>query len=106
MITKEDMRMITATVNAAVKTAQTPMDEEWISEAELLKQFQMFSKSGLKDYGKFLPQARFAYRDRHGVLRETHVAYGKHAINTMIANNDLDFTRKDRVVYRASKASR
>lgn len=94
--------MITATVDAAVKAAQNPKEEEWISEAELLRQFQMFSKSGLRDYGKFLPQAKFTYRDRHGVVHETHVAYGKHAINAMIANNDLDFTRKDRVVYRKS----
>ena len=98
--------MITATVNEAVRAAQVPMSEEWISEEELLRQFQMFSKSGLKDYGKYLPQAKFTYRDRHGVVHETHVAYGKHAINAMIANNDLDFTRKDRVVYRASKGRR
>ena len=60
--------MITATVNEAVRAAQVPMSEEWISEEELIRQFQMFSKSGLRDYGKYLPQAKFTYRDRHGVV--------------------------------------
>jgi hypothetical protein len=105
-IDKETKREIMAVVNAAVRDAVKDLmllyQEELVTEEELCKRIQMFTRSGMKDYGKFLPQASATYEDNNG-RHETRTVYGLHAIQQMIANNDLDFTRPDRVVYRASK---
>ena len=105
MIDKETKREIMATVNAAVREAVREMmlsfKEEWVSEDELYAKIQIFNPNVMNGCRDFLPQIQGRYRDRHGE-HDTHVAYGLHAIQMMIQNDDLDFTRPDRVVYRKS----
>ena len=106
-IDKETKREIMAVVNAAVRDAVKELmllyQEELVTEEELCKRIQMFTRSGMKDYGKFLPQATGQYRDARGAEHDTRTCYRIHAIQQMILDGDLDFTRPDRVVYRASK---
>ena len=106
-IDKETKREIIAVVNAAVRDAMKDMmllyQEELVSEEELCKRIQMFTRSGMKDYGKFLPQAQGKYQDGRGAEHDTRTCYRLHAIQQMIIDNDLDFTRPDRVVYKVSK---
>ena len=77
--------------------------EEIVSEEELCKRIQIFTRSGLRDYGKFLPQAAGRYQDGRGAEHNTRTGYRLHAIQQMILDGDLDFTRQDRVVYRETK---
>ena len=107
MIDKETKREIMAVVNAAVRDAVKELmllyQEELVTEEELCKRIQMFTRSGMKDYGKFLPQATGQYMDARGAKHDTRTCSRIHAIQQMILDGDLDFTRPDRVVYRASK---
>lgn len=104
-LTKELERMIVHTVNNAVWKAMEQImlnfQEEWVTEEELCRQFQMFNKTTMKHYSMFLPQKEARYRDSNGV-HTTRTTYGKYAIQLMVMNDDLDFTRSDRVVYRKS----
>ena len=110
MIDKETKREIMAVVNAAVRNAVKELmllyQEELVTEKELCKRIQMFTRSGMKDYGKFLPQATGQYRDARGAKHDTRTCYRIHAIQQMIIDGDLDFTRPDRVVYRTSKGKK
>lgn len=105
-LTKELERMIIHTVNNAVWKAMEQImlnfHEEWVTEEELCRQFQMFNKNTMKHYSMFLPQKEARYRDSNGE-HSTRTTYGKYAIQMMVMNDDLDFTRPDRVVYRKSK---
>lgn len=107
MIDKELKREIMHTVNVAVREAMKEMmlsyQEEWVSEDELCAKIQMFTRSGMRQYGKFLPQTCGRYTDSRGMEHDTRTVYGLHAIQQMILNGDLDFTRKDRCQYRTSQ---
>lgn len=102
MLDKVLEQTIIATVREAAQATMLSYHEEWVTEAELRKKIQMFTPSFMKQNAKFLPQACATYQDKYGV-HETRVVYALHAIQKMILDNDLDFTRPDRVVYRASK---
>lgn len=102
MIDERTRQQIAAAVSQELRTIMLGYQEEWVTEPELRKRIQMFTPGFMKFNGKFLPQASATYQDNNGV-HETRTVYGLHAIQQMIKNNDLDFTRPDRVVYRASK---
>lgn len=102
MIDDRTRQQIAETVSQELRTIMMGYQEEWVTEGELRKRIQMFTPGFMKFNGKFLPQAKAIYEDNNG-RHETRTVYGLHAIQQMIKNNDLDFTRKDRVVYRASK---
>ena len=103
MIDERTRQQVAAAVSQELRTIMLGYQEEWVTEGELRKRIQMFTPAFMKHNGKFLPQASATYQDNNGV-HETRTVYGLHAIQQMIANNDLDFTKKDRVVYRPSKA--
>ncbi len=106
MIDKETKREIVHVVNMAVREAMKEMmllyQEELVTEDELCKRIQIFTRSGMRDYGKYLPQATSRYKDARGAVHDTRTGYRLHAIQKMILDGDLDFTRPDRVVYRKS----
>lgn len=106
MIDKETKREIVATVWAAFQELKKEIlisyEEEILTEAELCKRIQILTPSVMRACRDFLPQAKLKYRDHHGE-HESHVGFKLHATLQMIDNNDLDFTRQDRVVYKVSK---
>lgn len=107
MIDKELRREITNIVNTAVRDAMKEImlryQEEIVSEEELRKRISIFTPSFMRDNAKFLPQAACLYLDGRGAEHETHTGYRFHAIMQMIIDDDLDFTRPDRVEYRQSR---
>lgn len=93
MITKEDKREITATVNNAVRRALESIEERWICEAEFLDTFQMFNARWMKHNGHLLPRAKVTIIDENGKSHGTRFAYPKHKINNMIENNQITFMK-------------
>lgn len=102
MLDKVLEQTIIATVREAAQAVMLSYNEEWVTESELRKKIQMFTTNFMRDNAKYLPQKSAIYEDKNGV-HETRIVYGLHAIQRMILNDDLDFTRPDRVVYRKSK---
>ena len=102
MIDERTRIQIAKAVSETISTVMLAYQEEWVTETELRKRIQIFTPGFMKFNGKFLPQAKATYQDNNGI-HETRTVYGLHAIQQMILNGDLDFTRKDRVVYRSSK---
>ena len=90
MITKEDLRIITATVNEATRRALEGAEEKWLTRKQLLEQFGMITEDWVKKYGKLLNPVT-AVVTENGVTRVTREAYPMHAINRMIHENRLSF---------------
>ena len=102
MLDKVLEQTIIATVREAAQAVVLTYNKEWVTESELRKKIQMFTPNFMRDNGKYLPQKSATYKDKNGV-HETRIVYDLYAIQQMILNDDLDFTRPDRVVYRKSK---
>lgn len=103
MIDERTRQQIAAAVSQELRTIMLGYQEEWVTEQELCKRIQLFTPNVLKYCRNYLPQTQATYEDKKGV-HETRTVYGLHAIQEMIMKRDLDFTKKDRVVYRPSKA--
>lgn len=84
-------------VAAAVKVAMTGTDEVWLSEKELLRNFQMFTHDWIRRYGDTLPRTRAIVTLRDG--RETHSswAYARNKIQQMIMNNQIRQLKTDKI---------
>ena len=71
------------------KEAKASYEEVWLSEDELLKQFQMLSPNWVKRYGKLLPRTQFEVtiitRDGREV-KKTRWAYARNKIQEWIQN--------------------
>ena len=102
MIDERTRQQIAAAVSEAVRNTMLAYQEEWVTEKELCKRIQFFTPNVLRACKGYLPQTAATYKDGKGI-HETRRVYGLHAIQQMILKGDLDFTRKDRVVYRPSK---
>lgn len=77
-----------AVVKAAIAEAEQGANEEWISERELLKTFQMFTHDWIRRYGELLPRTRAIVSDGEKTS-STSWAYAKHKIQKMIMNDDI-----------------
>ena len=105
MLDRETKREIAQVVNEAIRNALKPYNEEWVTEQELCKRIHLFTPGIMRRCRAYLPQTVATYRDNLGV-HETRRVYGLHAIQEMILNDDLDFARPDRAVYRISKKTK
>ena len=81
---------ITAEVQKAVTAAMMAVGERWITGDELCKQFQMFTKDWLQNYGDILPHKRIKVTHLNGKTRKTRVTYPQHQIALNIANGLYD----------------
>lgn len=88
---KELELLIARTVNEAVRRALEGAEERWLTKAQLMEQFAMFTPAWMKKYGKFLPSKSGMVIDENGVQHFTRDAYPMHKINRMIQNNELVF---------------
>ena len=85
-------RLLRAEIVAEVKRAMMESlevaEEKWLTASELCDQFQMFTASWLKTYGKFLPRQR-AEVIENGKVTASRWAYPMHKIARMIDNNEI-----------------
>jgi len=77
-------------VGKAVELALVKAGERWVTADELCKQFQMFSKDWLQNYGDCLPRKRVKVTLLNGETRGTRWAYPQHQIAMNIANGLYD----------------
>ena len=91
-IDKETRIAIAQAVKQTVEEIMSAYTEVWLSEEELLKQFQMLNKDWMKKYGCTLPRTQFEVtvftKDKDGKIlkeeRATHWAYARNKIQEMI----------------------
>lgn len=102
MIDERTRIQIAKAVSETINNVMLAYQEEWVTEKELCKRIQFFTPNVLRACKDYLPQTAATYEDGRGI-HETRRVYGLHAIQQMILKGDLDFTKKDRVVYRPSK---
>ena len=81
---------IVAEVNKAVTQAMVNMSERWITADELCKQFQMFTKDWVDNYGDILPRKKIKVTHLNGETRGTNWAYPQHQIAMNIASGLYD----------------
>ena len=103
-MTKEDKRELAAVVNDAIRRAMEDADEKWLSAESLCDQFQCFSPSWLKRFGKHLNPTQAIVYDEDGTPHKTGWVYPMHKIQRMIRENKLVFYDKKKVEYRSSQA--
>lgn len=66
--------------------------EVWLTKEKFLEQFGMFTEDWLRRYGYMLPRTRATVTDEEtGVIRASQWAYGRNAVQQLIAENRLDF---------------
>lgn len=86
-------RLLEAEIIATVQRAATRVFEQqqevWLTGDELCKQFGLFTKSWLKNYGHALPRTQAVVIDEHGEEHRTSWAYPRNRIATMIANGEI-----------------
>ena len=75
-------------VRKAVLEASQATTEVWLTEAQLLQQFGMFSKQWMKKYGHRLPRTRAEVEDVDGV-HVTRWAYPRNKIQNLIFTNKI-----------------
>lgn len=106
-IDKETRITIAQAVKQTVEEIMSAYAEVWLSEEELLKQFQMLSHDWVKKYGCTLPRTQFEVtvfkEDKDGnVIKEeraTHWAYARNKIQEMI----LQGTHRTLTIYNYGK---
>lgn len=76
-------------VRNALQTVMEGYNEQYLSETELLKQFQMFSAGWLKRYGYLLPRSRAIVTGQNGT-EHSRWAYPKNKIARMVAEGDIE----------------
>jgi hypothetical protein len=82
---------IVAEVQKAVEVAMMAVGERWITADELCKQFQMFTKDWLEEYGDILPRKKVRVECTiSGKKRGTRWAYPQHEIAQNIADGMYD----------------
>lgn len=77
-----------AVMMAAKQEIMEDNEEVWLSKAQFLEQFQMFTPSWLEKYGKLLPRSK-AIVTEGDVQHETAFAYPRNQIQRMIRNNEI-----------------
>ena len=100
-IDKETRIAIAQAVKQTVEEIMSAYAEVWLSEEELLKQFQMLSHDWVKKYGCTLPRTQFEVtvmgKDGRQTKR-THWAYARNKIQEMI----LQGTHQTLTIYETS----
>ena len=82
---------IVAEVQKAVEVAMVKAGERWITADELCKQFQMFTKDWLENYGDILPRKQIRIECTiSGKKRGTRWGYAKLEIAENIRNGVYD----------------
>lgn len=80
-----------AKIEGMVKGGDT-LNEVWLTKERFLEQFGMFTEDWLRRYGYMLPRTRATVTDEQtGAFRSSQWAYGRNAVQQMIAENRLDF---------------
>ena len=73
-------------------------EEVWLSKEEFLKQFQMFTPSWLKEYGKTLPCIYAIVVDEDGVEHKSRVSYPRNKIQAMIRDGSIKHLKVSGVI--------
>ena len=82
---------IVAEVQKAMTAAMISLQEQWLTADELCKQFQMFTKDWLDNYGDVLPRKKFNVECTiSGAKRGTRWAYPRFQIAQNIADGVYD----------------
>ena len=82
---------IVAEVQKAMTVAMISLQEQWLTADELCKQFQMFTKDWLDNYGDVLPRKKVNVECTiSGAKRGTRWAYPRFQIAQNIANGVYD----------------
>ena len=81
---------IVATVQKATEAAMVKAGERWITKDELCKQFQMFTKDWLQNYGDCLPRKRIRVTHLNGETRGSRWAYPRFKIAQNIVDGVYD----------------
>ena len=96
MLDKQTKREIAQVVNDAIQRALEKADDRWITGAELCNQFQCFTPSWLKIYGKYLTRTQIIMVDEDGNEQHSKTwVYPQRKIQRMIAENKLKFIIKN-----------
>lgn len=80
---------IMCTVRDAMRHVMEESEEVWLTESQMLKQFQMFTPSWLRRYGPLLPRTRAVVTDANGQEHMTGWAYPRNKIQRMINDNSI-----------------
>ena len=81
---------IVAEVRRSMAEVMEVANERWLTADELCDQFQMFSRSWLKNYGERLPRQRAEVTSPDGT-KCTRWAYPQHKIARMIHDGYIHF---------------
>ena len=73
-----------------VRNAMIALHEQWLSPAELCKQFQMFTPDWLEKYGDILPRNKVKVTCKDGKTRGTRWAYKRFEIAQNITDGVYD----------------
>ena len=76
-------------VREAFKQQAEQANEVWLSGEELIKRFQMFTKSWLKTYGSTLPRTQAVVTTADGQAHATGWCYPMHKIQRMISEGTI-----------------
>lgn len=88
-MTKDELEEIKDAMVQAQLEATRLNEEVWLSSAEFLKQFGMFTKDWLEHYGYKLPRERAEVLSDDGKTRVTRWAYPRNEIQRMIRDREL-----------------
>lgn len=92
-LSRDIVNAITACIRAVLTKCLHELRDEneevWLSKDEFLKQFQMFTPSWLKEYGKTLPCIYAIVVDEDGVEHKSRVSYPRNKIQAMIREGSI-----------------
>jgi hypothetical protein len=81
---------IVAEVQKALQIQTLSLQEQWLTGEELCKQFQMFTKDWLQNYGDCLPRKRIRVTHLNGETRGSRWAYPRFKIAQNIVDGVYD----------------
>lgn len=89
-------REITFAVQSAIHKSMCDYEEVWLSEDELLRQFQFLNKSFMKKHGKLLPRAKAVIIGKDGREHQTGWAYPRNQLQSMLKNGNIILNENDK----------
>lgn len=96
MIDAATRREITFAVQSAIHKTMCDYEEVWLSEKELLRQFQFLNKGWLKEFGELLPRTQAIVIRKNGKERTTGWAYPRNKIQSMLMNGNITVNENDK----------
>lgn len=85
-------REITFAVQSALHDSMSKYEEVWLSEKELLSQFQFLTKGFIKKYGHLLPRIQMSVMEKDGSVHRTGWAYPRNRMQNMIMNGKIEIS--------------